>query len=129
MINELGLTYLSEQRPYVKLLAKTTLGNIGNYQDMACSSAPLPDTMNFATYIGFQCPTGMTMTGLNHLGMAFQNETCTGIGISKKVETIERCTQKGDGFNEKIKLRFENDCLGKDVCSMLIDYDEMFMQP
>ena len=96
---------------------------------MACSSASLPDTMNLATYIDFKCPTGMTMTGLNHLGMAFQNETCTGIGINKKVETIERCTQKGDDFNEKINKRFENDCLGKDVCSMLIDYDEMFVQP
>lgn len=102
MINGLGFSYDSEERPYVKLLAKTTLGSIGNYQNMACSSASLPDTMNFASYIEFSCPKGMSMTSINQLGLAFQNETCTGTGFNKKVETIDRCTQKGDDFDPNI---------------------------
>jgi hypothetical protein len=69
---------------------------------MACSSSPLPDTKNLASYIGFTCPIGMTMTGINHLGLAYQNETCTGIGFKKKVETIDRCSFKEDNFDPKI---------------------------
>ena len=93
---------------------------------MACSSAPLPDTINLASYIGFSCPTGMKMTGINHLGLAYQNETCTGIGYSKKVETIDRCSFKDKEFDPKITQRFEKDCLDKRVCSMLIEYEDMF---
>jgi hypothetical protein len=63
----------AEATPFKKLMALTTMGNIGSSQDLDCKSAFLPDTENGASYINFACPTGKTITGLKHFGMAFQN--------------------------------------------------------
>lgn len=64
MINEQGFRYHSEENFLKKLVAKTTLGSIGPYMDMACSSSELPSTANLASYINFNCPKGKTMTGI-----------------------------------------------------------------
>lgn len=71
--------------PFKKMMALTTMGNIGSYQDLACQAAVLPDTSNKASYINFACPKGKTIQGLKHFGMAFQNQTCTGLGVYQKV--------------------------------------------
>jgi len=77
---------------FKKLVALTTMGNVGSYQDLDCTSAVLPDTSNKASYMNFACPRGKYITGLRHFGMAFQNQTCTGLGVNQKVETVDRCT-------------------------------------
>jgi hypothetical protein len=82
VINANGSAFTNaEATPFKKLMALTTMGNIGSSQDLDCKSAFLPDTENGASYINFACPTGKTITGLKHFGMAFQNQTCTGLGV------------------------------------------------
>jgi hypothetical protein len=45
-----------------------------------------------ASYIAFSCDNGKNITSLQHFGLAYQNETCTGLGIEKAVRTNDRCT-------------------------------------
>lgn len=68
-----------------KGLATSTFGNLGYYWDTSCSSAPLPDTGNLASYIAFECKNGRTMTSLQHFGIAYKNQTCIGDEYEKKV--------------------------------------------
>jgi hypothetical protein len=61
--------------------------------------------------------------------MAFQNQTCTGLGVYQKVNTIDRCTMgsmDNAQLEANIEERFSEDCYGKRVCSMLIDYEKSF---
>jgi hypothetical protein len=62
VINGNGGAYeFKEANPFKKLMALTTMGNIGSYQDLACQAALLPDTENKASYINFACPVGKTI--------------------------------------------------------------------
>jgi hypothetical protein len=126
VINGNGGAFVNkESNPFSKLMALTTMGNIGSYQDLACQAAFLPDTENKASYINFACPKGTTIKGLKHFGMAFQNQTCTGLGIYQKVNTIDRCTlgsMENAQLEANLEERFNEDCMDKRVCSMLIDY-------
>jgi hypothetical protein len=61
--------------------------------------------------------------------MAFQNQTCTGLGVYQKVNTIDRCSlgsMSNAQLEANIEERFSDDCFGKRVCSMLIDYEQTF---
>jgi len=87
-----GMQYDTVIDFYTKVTGLTTLGNLGSYMDMSCSSTNLPAVANSATYIGFKCKGGKKMTDLQHFGLAYQNQTCKGIGFKKSVTTVDRCT-------------------------------------
>jgi len=49
--------------------------------------------------------------------------------VFQKVETIDRCTlgsMDNAQHEANIETQFEQDCFGKRVCSMLLDYNEIF---
>ena len=91
--NSNGVEYQTyEGHPFNKWIARTFIGNMGNYLDLSCVSGNLPNTKNKASYVNFKCPKGKTVTELKHFGLAYQNQTCTGKNIYQSVETIDRCT-------------------------------------
>ena len=78
--------------PIKQYMGVYTLGNLGSSLDTTCSSATLPQTSNDAGYISFKCPRGMTIANLQQFGMAYNNQTCTGFGVDRKVRTIRTCS-------------------------------------
>jgi len=48
-----GMQYDTVIDAYTKVTGLTTLGNLGSYMDMSCSSTTLPAVKNGATYMGF----------------------------------------------------------------------------
>jgi hypothetical protein len=49
---------------YTRMTGMATLGNLGTKEDRSCSSAYLPNSRNKASYIGFRCEHGKTITGI-----------------------------------------------------------------
>ena len=96
---------------------------------MSCTNANLPPTKNRATYIGFRCGDGRKLKSLQHFGLAFQNQTCVGHDFRKGVKTVERCTmgsQKDASLDKNLQDLFNKDCKGKSVCSMFLEYKQVF---
>lgn len=91
-INLQGREFNHEEDLLNRNFGVLTMGNIGSYIDMDCTSCDLPATRNGASYINFKCEDGKKLTGLQHFGLAFQNQSCTGIGHEKTVQTIDRCS-------------------------------------
>jgi hypothetical protein len=87
-----GMGYDHIKDPIQKIAAFSTMGNLQANKDLSCSAAQLPETYNSASYISFKCDKGKKITNLTHFGLAYKNETCTGHGLDKKVNTIERCS-------------------------------------
>ena len=118
-----------ETNNFAAWIARTFLGNIGSYLDLTCVSGNLPNTKNKASYINFKCPKGKSVTELKHFGLAYQNQTCTGKGINQSVDTIDRCTMgsmENTDLEKNLKARFIKDCIGQNVCSMLVEYETVF---
>jgi len=69
-----------------------------------------------ASYIGFSCDYGKNITSLQHFGLAFQNETCSGLGIEKSVRTIDKCSlgkMEHAQAEYNLEKQFLKDCVGK----------------
>lgn len=81
-------------------MGMATMGNLGTFIDMTCASAFLPPTRNQASYIGFACKHGKEITGIEHFGLAYQNQTCTGKGFKKSVRTMDRCSMGSMEWND-----------------------------
>jgi len=107
-----------------------SLGNLGMSMDMTCASSSLPDTFNQAAYISFRCPQGMKVSNLQQFGLAYHNETCTGFGVNKEVQTIHKCSlgsmDQDLQMEFNIEKAFADSCVDKRVCSMYINYAEQF---
>lgn len=88
-----GSMFDTEKMAIPRWLGYLSLGNINTYKTITCSnSGQIPPVKNKLTYMAFKCPKGYQLVGLQQFGLSFQDNTCTGLGINMKIETIERCS-------------------------------------
>ena len=114
-----------------KNFALSTFGNFGYYIDQSCSSASMPTVANSLSYIGFSCTKGKKLASLQQFGLAYKNQTCTGVGFKKTVKTLDRCSlgsMKNAQAEANLNALFEKSCVGKSVCSMKLEYSEIFSE-
>ena len=89
----------------------------------------MPVVKNKVSYIGFSCDKGKKLASLQQFGLAYSNQTCTGSAYRKSVITTDRCTlgrMKDHQAESNLLTEFDKSCLGKSVCSMKLDYLQIF---
>jgi len=109
-------------------IAKTTLGNLGNYQRVACQDTDLSIYQGGLTRFPFkfQCEPGFELVEFRKYGLATANQICNGQDLSVDVDTTEKCSSGASPASfSKFEALFTKTCVGKPYCLMSMDSTDL----
>ena len=112
----------SELHPVMYWLSSTTLGSMNEFKTNECAHSVIETTTkSVAPSMKFKCKSGNKGRGFKiskfkHFGLAYKEQTCTGLGKDMSVNTLDRCTvgrMPDQAIEDKIVEAFNTACLGK----------------
>lgn len=67
------------------------------------------------------------MTRIQGLGLAYKDETCTGLGLDLTVKTLAKCSYGANAQLDKLIEKAFEPCIGKRECEMELNLREMWL--
>lgn len=107
-----------------------SLGDIDTATELIVSEVKMTQINMLANgEIQLTCGSNRNLFHLHQFGLSIHNETFRGQGLNKEIKLVNGCSLGSMKYKQKewnLEQQFENDCLGRNNCSLKLDFPQIF---